>query len=102
MRNLLFCAVSSLVALVAGTLCHRFAPGLGLVLMPMFWPLAALAATVPAKWYVPTAAIVPFVSFALSGMPAFPVVVALKFVALSCVVGLAASKIRNRIFSSRR
>ena len=102
MRNLLFCAVSSLVALAAGTLCHRFAPGLGLVLMPMFWPLAVLSAKVPAKWYLPTAAIVPFVSFALTGMPAFPVVVALKFVALSFVVGLAASKIRNRIFSSRR
>jgi hypothetical protein len=102
MRNLLISLGAALVALVAGTLCHRFAPGLGLVLMPMFWPLAALAATVPAKWYVPTAAIVPFVSFALTGMPAFPVVVALKFAALSFVVGLAASKIRNRIFSSRR
>ena len=102
MRNLLISLGAALVALVAGTLCHRFAPGLGLVLMPMFWPLAALAATVPAKWYVPTAAIVPFVSFALTGMPAFPVVVALKFVALSFVVGLAASKIRNCIFSSRR
>jgi hypothetical protein len=102
MRNLLFCAVSSLVALAAGTLCHRFAPGLGLVLMPMFWPLAALAAMVPAKWSLPTAAIVPFISFALTGMPAFPPVVALKFAALSFIVGLAASGIRNRIFSSRR
>lgn len=103
MRNLLFCAVSSLVALVAGTLCHRFAPGLGLVLMPMFWPLAALAATVPAKWYVPTAAIVPFVSFALTGMPAFPVIVALKFAALSALVGFVVSRVRSKkTFAGRR
>ena len=55
------------------------APGLGLVLMPMFWPLAVLAAKVPAKYSVTTAAVVPFVSLALTGMPALPVVVALKF-----------------------
>ena len=96
MRNLLFCAVCSLVALAAGMLCHRFAPGLGLVLMPMFWPLAALAAMVPAKWYIPTAAIVPFVSFAITGMPAFPLVVALKFAALSAIVGFAVSRVLSK------
>ena len=102
MRNLLFCAVCSLVALAAGMLCHRFVPGLGLVLMPMFWPLAVLSAKVPARWYLPTAAIVPFISFALTGMPAFPPVVALKFAALSFIVSLAASGIRAGIFRSGR
>ena len=102
MRNLLISLGAALVALVAGTLCHRFAPGLGLVLMPMFWPLAVLSAKVPAKWYLPTAAIVPFISFALTGMPAFPVVVALKLAALSFIVGLAASGIRAGIFRSGR
>lgn len=103
MRNLLFCAVSSLVALAAGTLCHRFAPGLGLVLMPMFWPLAVLSAKVPAKWYLPTAAIVPFISFALTGMPAFPVIVALKFAALSALVGFVVSRVLSRKnFAGRR
>jgi hypothetical protein len=102
MRNLLFCAVSSLVALAAGTLCHRFAPGLGLVLMPMFWPLAANAAMVPAKWSVPTAAIVPFVSFALTGMPAFPLVVALKFAVFTALVGLAMSLYSSRKTSAKR
>ena len=87
MRNLVISLGAALVALAAGTLCHRFAPGLGLVLMPMFWPLAALSAMVPAKWYLPAAAIVPFVSFALTGMPAFPIVVALKFAALSAIAG---------------
>ena len=87
MRNLVISLGAALVALAAGTLCHRFAPGLGLVLMPMFWPLAALSAMVPAKWYLPAAAIVPFVSFALTGMPAFPIVVALKLVALSAIAG---------------
>ena len=103
MRNLLFCVVSSLVALAAGMLCHRFAPGLGLVLMPMFWPLAVLSAKVSAKWYLPTAAIVPFVSFAITGMPAFPLVVALKFAALSAIVGFVVSRVRSRkTFAGRR
>ena len=102
MRNLVISLGAALVALAAGTLCHRFAPGLGLVLMPMFWPLAALAALVPAKWSVSAAAIVPFVSFALTGMPAFPITVALKFAALSFIVGFAVSKIRAGIFPGRR
>ena len=102
MRNLVISLGAALVALAAGMLCHRFAPGLGLVLMPMFWPLAVLSAKVPAKWYLPTAAIVPFISFALTGMPAFPVIVALKFAALSFIVGLAASGIRAGIFRSGR
>lgn len=103
MRNLLISLGAALVALVAGTLCHRFAPGLGLVLMPMFWPLAVLSAKVPAKWYLPTAAIVPFVSFVLTGMPAFPVIVALKFAALSALVGFVVSRVLSRkTFAGRR
>jgi hypothetical protein len=70
--------------------------------MPMFWPLAVLSAKVPAKWYLPTAAIVPFVSFAITGMPAFPLVVALKFAALSFVAGIASSKIRAWILDAGR
>jgi len=79
MKNVMFSLAFGALAVAAGTLCHRLAPGLGLVLMPMFWPLAVLAAKVPAKWSVATAAVVPFVSFLLTGMPAVPVVVALKF-----------------------
>lgn len=78
-KNLILSAVFGIAALAAGAVCHRFAPGLGLVLMPMFWPLAVLAAKVPAKFSVTTAAVVPFVSFVLTGMPAMPLVVALKF-----------------------
>ena len=79
MKNLMLSSAFGIVAVAAGTLCHRFAPGLGLVLMPMFWPLAVLAAKVPAKYSVTTAAVVPFVAFLLTGMPAVPVMVALKF-----------------------
>jgi len=79
-RNLVLSVAFGLVALAAGAVCHRVAPVLGLVLMPMFWPLAILAAKVPAKWSVTTAAIVPVASFLLTGMPALPAVVALKFV----------------------
>ena len=93
MRNAVCCAVHALLALAAGALCHRFAPALGVVAMPMFWPLAALSARVPAKWSVPTAALVPFVSFALTGMPGYPVVVALKFAALSAIVVLVCRSI---------
>lgn len=79
MKNAMLSIGFGVTALAAGALCHRFAPGLGLVLMPMFWPLAALAALVPAKWSVSTAALVPFAAFLLAGMPAAPVIVALKF-----------------------
>lgn len=78
-KNLLLSSAFGVVAVAFGTVCHRLAPGLGVVLMPMFWPLAALAAKVPAKYSVTTAAIVPFVSFLLTGMPALPVMVAVKF-----------------------
>lgn len=78
-KNMMMSVGLGVAAVAAGTVCHRVAPGLGLVLMPMFWPLAFLAAKVPAKYSVTTAAIVPFVSFALTGMPAVPTIVALKF-----------------------
>ena len=84
-----------ITALAAGALCHRFAPGLGLVLMPMFWPLAVLAAKVPAKYSVTTAAVVPFVAFLLTGMPAVPVMVALKFALFTG----AASFLFRRVFA---
>lgn len=86
MKSTIVSVLFGSVALAAGVICHRFAPGLGLVLMPMFWPLAALTALVPAKHAVVTAALVPFVSFALTGMPAFPLVVALKFSLLTALV----------------
>ena len=79
MKNMMMSVGLGVVAVAAGAVCHRVAPGLGLVLMPMFWPLAVLAAKVPAKYSVTTATVVPFVSLALTGMPALPVVVALKF-----------------------
>jgi len=79
MKNLMMSVGFGAVALAAGVVCHRMAPGLGLVLMPMFWPLAVLAAKVPARWSMTTAAVVPFVSFLLTGMPVVPFVVALKF-----------------------
>lgn len=79
MKSTALSVVFGSVALTAGVLCHRYAPGLGLVLMPMFWPLAVLSALVPARYSVTTAAIVPFVSFALTGMPALPFIVAAKF-----------------------
>ena len=79
MKNMMMSVGLGVVAVAAGAVCHRVAPGLGLVLMPMFWPLAVLAAKVPAKYSVTAAAVVPFVSLALTGMPALPVVVALKF-----------------------
>ena len=78
-KNVMVSVGLGVVAVAAGTICHRVAPGLGLVLMPMFWPLAVLAAKVPAKYSVTTAAVVPFAAFLLSGMPAVPVMVALKF-----------------------
>jgi len=79
MKATLLSVVFGSVALAAGIVCHRVAPGLGLVIMPMFWPLAVLATRVPAKYSVTTAAIVPLVSCLVTGMPALPFLVAAKF-----------------------
>jgi len=98
-RELSTCAGFGAVALVLGIACHRVAPGLGLVLMPMFWPLAALATRVSVGKAAATAAVVPFVSMLLTGMPAFPLVVSVKFAAFTALAGLLwrlLAEIRNR------
>ena len=87
-REITLCVVFGAVALLVGGLCHRVAPGLGLVLMPMFWPLAALATRVSVGKAAVTAAVVPFVSTLLTGMPAMPFVVAAKFAAFTVVAAL--------------
>ena len=94
-KNVMMSVGLGVVAVAAGTICHRVAPGLGLVLMPMFWPLAVLAAKVPAKYSVTTAAAVPFAAFLLSGMPAAPAVVAIKFAFFTAV----ASYLFRRVFA---
>ena len=87
------CVVWGAVALVAGCVCHRLCPGLGLVLMPMFWPLAWLSTRVTVTKSVVTAAVVPFVAFLLTGMPAYPFVVAVKFAVLTGVAALVWRKL---------
>lgn len=87
-RELTSCVVFGAVALAAGCLCHRLAPGLGLVVMPMFWPLAVLSARVSVGKSAVTAAVVPFVSALLTGMPAMPLLVAVKFAAFTAAAGL--------------
>jgi len=98
-RELSMCAGFGAVALVLGIACHRIAPGLGLVVMPMFWPLAVLATRVSVGKAVATAAVVPFVSMLLTGMPALPLVVAVKFAAFTALAGFAwrlLAGLRNR------
>ena len=95
MKNMMMSVGLGTLAVAAGVLCHRIAPGLGLVLMPMFWPLAVLAMKVPAKWSVTTAALVPMAAFLLTGMPAFPLVVALKFVCLTGCVSWKAKGLKG-------
>ena len=99
MKNMMMSIGLGVVAVAAGVVCHRVAPGLGLVLMPMFWPLAVLAAKVPAKYSVTTAALVPFAAFLVSGMPAVPVVVALKF---AFFTGAAAYLFRRVLARAKR
>ena len=86
-----------IVSLAAGVVCHRVAPGLGVVLMPMFWPLAVLTAKVPARFSVTTAALVPVAAFLLTGMPAAS---ALWFVSLKfALFAGAAAFLFRRVFA---
>jgi len=98
-KDLILCVVFGAAALVAGVVCHRLAPGLGLVVMPMFWPLAILAGRVPLAKASATAAVVPFVSAVLTGMPSMPLAVAVKFAVFTALAGLvwrALAGLRNR------
>ena len=88
MKNAMMSVGFGVAAVAAGTICHRVAPGLGLVLMPMFWPLAALATRVSLGRAVATAAAVPFVSMLLTGMPAVPFAVAVKLAAFTAVANV--------------
>lgn len=87
-NELVTCVGCGAIALLAGALCHRLAPGLGLVLMPMVWPMVWLATRVSPVKAVTTAAVVPVISYLLTGMPTVPVLVALKFAALSALVAV--------------
>lgn len=98
-KEMSMCVACGAVALAAGCLCHKIAPGLGLVLMPMFWPLAFLATRVSVKKSAVTAAVVPLVSALLTGMPAMPLAVAVKFAVLASVATLLwrqLARLRNR------
>ena len=100
MKNAMMSVGFGMASLAAGVVCHRVAPGLGVVLMPMFWPLAVLAAKVPAKFSVTTAALVPVAAFLLTGMPAASAlwIVALKF---ALFTGAAAFLFRRAFARSR-
>lgn len=98
-KDLSTCTFFGVTALVAGCLCHKFAPGLGMVIMPMVWPLAVLATRVSMPKAVATAAIVPFVSTVITGMPAMPFVVSFKFAiatAAAALVWRACRRLRSR------
>lgn len=90
-KDLARCLGFGAVALAASFLVHEVAPGLGLALMPMFWPLAALATRVPVGKAAVTAAVVPFVSALLTGMPLAPFPVAVKFAVFAAIVGFVRS-----------
>ena len=88
-NEIVTCVGFGAVALGAGALCHHVAPGFGAVLMPMVWPVAVLATRVSIGKAAVTAALVPLASFLLTGMPAVPVFVAVKFSVLTAAVALS-------------
>jgi len=97
MKNVLLSSAAGALALVLGIICHRLAPGLGLVLMPMFWPIAVLAVLVPLRHVLVTAALVPMISCLLSGMPAYPLMVSVKFAVLAVAVAFVVRRLAARL-----
>lgn len=67
-RDLAYCGLFGSLALALPTLFHAFGLA-GMLFLPMYWPLVTLAFLVPARRAVLVAALVPFASSILTGMP---------------------------------
>ncbi len=87
-RELAYCGLFGALALALPTLFH--ACGLaGALLLPMYWPLVTLAFLVSPRRAVPVAALVPWVSACLTGMPLlWPPLAAVTSVELALQVAL--------------
>lgn len=87
-KNVFCCVLVSAVSLAVAAVCHRFFPGLGPVLKPLLWPIAILPFLVKPSAAVPTAAILPFISAAVNGMPQWHTAVALSAVSAAVTFSL--------------
>ncbi len=85
-RNLAYCGLFGALSLTLPMVFHVF--GLvGVTFLPMYWPLVTLAFLVPVRCAVFVAAVIPFVSMCLMGMPLPPLAPVLSL-ELAVQVGL--------------
>lgn len=87
-KNVFYSVLVAAVSLITAAVCHRFFPGLGPVLKPLLWPIAVLPFLVKPSAAVPTAAILPFISAAVNGMPQWHTAVALSAVSAAVTFSL--------------
>ncbi len=88
-RNLAYCGLFGALSLALPMLFHVFGLA-GVTFLPMYWPLVTLAFLVPVHCAVLTAALIPFVSMCLMGMPLPPMapVVSLELMVQVALLGL--------------
>lgn len=80
------------VSLVAASVCHFFFPGTGALLKPLLWPAFALPFLLRARAAVAVSALVPLLSAAVNGMPAWTVAGALAAASAAVACALAAGR----------
>lgn len=92
-KNTVYCVSVCAVSLLTAAVCHRFFPGLGPVLKPLFWPVAVLPFVVRPRLAVLSSFVLPLLSAAVNGMPQWHVAIGISI--LSAVLASAICAFRT-------
>ena len=80
-KNTVYCVSVCAVSLLTAAVCHRFFPGLGPVLKPLYWPVAILPFVVRPRMAVLSSLALPLLSAAVNGMPQWHVAIGISILA---------------------
>lgn len=96
-KNTVYCVSVCAVSLLTAAVCHRFFPGLGPVLKPLYWPVAVLPFVVRPRLAVLSSFALPLLSAAVNGMPQWHTAIGISALSAS----LAAAVCALRAFLAR-
>ena len=92
-KEMSICVVVAAISLIVAAVFHRFFPGFGVAFKPLLWPLIVLPFAVRFRYSVLTGGVVPFLSYAVNGMPTAVVALKLSLLAVGVMSGVAAVRI---------
>jgi hypothetical protein len=97
-KNTVYCVSVCAVSLLTAAVCHRFFPGLGPVLKPLYCPVAILPFVVRPRMAVLSSLVLPLLSAAVNGMPQWHVAIGISILSAT----LAAAICALRAYFSRK